>query len=366
MASESRRSANSLRERLEAEIRRFELLQAARVLRKLAPEREPVGRDAEPDREAVRFRSDVSTAFPTSDLVAIDPPEEPGGPPRLTVAFLGVATPASFGSLPAAYGQAIREQGRDKSTVLRDFLDCFNHRLVSLYVRAFEKYRFGMAWEGGDTDFFERALRGVLGLGTPALAERLSFPDSSLFSRGGLLAMAAVSAPVLESLIASHFALPARVEQFLAAWYELDPEDRTRLGAANATLGVDVAVGSRVRLAQFRFRIRVGPLRFAQYQELLPGGSAFEAIFDLVRLAAGTEQTFEVRLVLQAEEVPPFRLGEGSPCRLGWSTWLHHPDRWRDADDAAFPSELSVLRRARPAARRAGRPLRESGLEDAA
>ena len=359
MASASRRSPDSLRDRLEAEIRRFELLQAARVLRKLAPERAAVGRDAEPDHEVVRFRSDVSTAFPTADLLSIDPPEKAGQPPRLTVAFLGVATPASFGSLPAVYAEQIREQARDKSTVLRDFLDCFNHRLVSLYVRGFEKYRLGIAWEGGDADFFERALRSVLGLGTKGLVERMSLEDASLFRCGGLLAMAPVSAPVLESLIESRFALAARVEQFLAGWYELDPADRTRLGAANATLGVDVAVGSQVRLAQFRFRVRIGPLRFDRFRELLPDGAGFEPLFDLVRLATGVEQTFEVRLVLLAKEVPPLELGAGSPCRLGWSTWLHDPARRRDPDDAAFPSEVSVLRRAR-------KPGPERPLEDAA
>ena len=364
MASASRRSPDTLSELLEVEIRRFELLQAARLLRKLAPDRAGVGRDAEPDREVVRFRSDVSTAFPPSDLVSLDPPEEPAGPPRLTVAFLGVATPASFGSLPAVYAEQIREQGREKSRVLRDFLDCFNHRIISLYVRGSEKYRLGLAWEGSEPDFFEWALRGVLGLGTGGLAERMATADASLFTRAGLLAMAPVSAPVLESLIESCFSLSARVEQFLAGWYELAPEDRTRLGLANATLGVDVAVGAQVRLAQFRFRIRVGPLRFAEYLDLLPDGRAFEPLFDLVRLATGIEQTFEMRLVLRADEVPPLRLGAEGAGRLGWSTWLYDPDRRRDPDDAAFPSEISVLRRARRA-----RPhpiARRRGLEEAA
>jgi len=103
MASPSRRSTGSLIERLERETPRFEFLQAVRLLRHLAPDRAPVGHDADPDREVVHFRSDVTLAFPTADVMSLDPPSRPGGPPRLTVSFLGVATPASYGSLPSIY-----------------------------------------------------------------------------------------------------------------------------------------------------------------------------------------------------------------------------------------------------------------------
>jgi len=311
----------------------------------LAPERAGVGYDADPEREAVRFLSHMSFAFPTSDVVSIEPSKEPGGPPRLTVAFLGVATPACFGSLPLPYAQEVFEQARDKSAVLRDFFDVFNHRLISLYFRAYEKYSLPIAYETGNHDYFERALRGILGLATPALEERLHLADRALFWRAGLLAMAPVPAQVLEQLVESYFEVSARVEQFQAAWYELDPEDQTRLGRTNASLGVDVNVGLSVRLVQYRFRLRLGSLNFAQYVELLPSGGAFEPLLDLVRIATGTEQTFEVQLVLAAAEVPPLELAAGKPCRLGWSTWLTNPARTQDAGDAVFASENHAVYR---------------------
>jgi type VI secretion system protein ImpH len=366
MAPPSGRSAGSLRDRLEAEAFRFEFLQAVRLLRELAPERGAVGYDDDPKRESVRFRADVRFAFPAADVVSVEPPGDPGGPPRLTVSFLGVATPACFGSLPTPYAQEILEQARDKSTVLRDFLDAFNHRLISLYYRAFEKYSLPVSYETGDHDYFERALRGVLGLAAPALHERLRLSDRALFSRAGLLAMAPVPAPVLEQLVESYFEVAAHVEQFLGAWYPLDPADETRLGRANSSLGVDVNVGANVRLVQYRFRLQLGPLRFAEYEELLPSGRAFESLFDLVRLATGSEQTFEVQLVLAAEEVPPLELAASParPCRLGWSSWLTQPGRTQDADDARFASEIHALQR-----RSAPRPDRSAGsgpLEEAA
>jgi type VI secretion system protein ImpH len=176
----------------------------------------------------------------------------------------------------------------------------------------------------------------------------MALPDEALYSRAGLLAMAPVPAVVLESLLRSYFGVEARVQQFLPAWYSLDEESRSRLGAASATLGVDLALGERVRLAEFRFRVRLGPLTLVQYEDFLPGSGGFDALFDLVRLAVTPEQTFEVRPVLRREEVPLLALSQTGRCRLGRTTWLAPASGARSADaaDAVFHSEHAALTRA--------------------
>ena len=353
MGAASGRDTAALRDRLETEARRFEFLQAVRLLHRASPEREAVGGQADPHREVARFRGEVSLVFPRSDVTSIEPPSDPGGPPEVTLACLGAATPGSYGSLPIPYVEQILEQERSGARVIRDFLDCFNHRMASLYYRAFEKYQAAVAHETQNHDFFERALRGVLGLATRGLRERLALPDEALFSRAGLLAMAPLPVVVLQSLIESYFGVRARVEQFLPAWYGLDAEERSRLGAAFARLGSDLALGARVRLAEFRFRVRIGPLTLAQYEALLPGESGFDALFDLVRLSVTPEQTFEVKLVLRKDEVPPLEISQASRCRLGRTSWLGAREgvRLRDADDAVFHSEVFALERARSRSR---------------
>jgi type VI secretion system protein ImpH len=336
---------------LECVARRMEFVQAARLLCRRGSGRELVGGDADPAREAVRFRSDVSFAFPISDVVAIEPPEHADDPPELTLAFLGVATQASYGSLPLPYSALIHEQQRDKSSVLREFLDCFNHRLASLYFRAHAKSQPAVSAEVLDVDNFARALHGVLGLATGGLRERLSVPDEGLLGRAGLLAMRPLPAIVLEGVLRSYFRAPVAIDQFLPTWYELASEDRSRLGQAHATLGHDVALGARVRLHQHRFRVRMGPLSLEQYEALLPGEVGFAELFDLTRLATTAEQTFEIQLVLARQDVPPLTLGGGTRCRLGWSTWLPKPDRTDDAADAVFASETETATAAYQAAR---------------
>ena len=57
MAAESRRTDPSVEQVLFEEGYRFDFFQAVRVLERLYPDRQPVGRDATACREVVRFRS---------------------------------------------------------------------------------------------------------------------------------------------------------------------------------------------------------------------------------------------------------------------------------------------------------------------
>jgi len=188
MASQSGRDAPSLKDELLAHPERFEFEQAVRLLARLLPQRAPVGGDADPHDEVVRFRSDLSAQFARADLRSI----ELGGqdqPAQLEVCFMGVATPASFGSLPRRFSEEVRSLVREKNTALRDFLDLFNHRLISLFARARQRSRPTVLFERGPDNPLERALAAVLGIGTRGLAGQLAVPDRALFARAGLLAM---------------------------------------------------------------------------------------------------------------------------------------------------------------------------------
>jgi len=352
VATESGRDTASLIDLLFEQPQRFEFFQAVRLLQKLAPDREPVGTAADPTREALWFRSDVSLSFPRTDLTRLERPqktetETEAPPPELTVAFFGIASPSSFGSLPLPYAKAILDQERERSSVLRDFLDLFNERLIALFYRAWEKYRLECAYESGGESYFERALFGILGIATPGLRERLAVHDHALLSRAGLLAATPISAPNLASVIESYFQVPAQVRQFELTWHPIDPSEQTRLGAFCSRLGEDLYVGSSVRLCQSSFRVRLGPVGWDRYNDFIPSGPAFSPLFDLIRFAVAAELSYEVQLVLQAQDEPCLELSAAPTrdCRLGWSSWLlsprAEPGAEEDADDAVFSSEGS-------------------------
>lgn len=344
MASESGSTSAPLRETLFGSPGRFEFFQAVRLLKRLAGRPGGVAEE-DPDDEIARFRAEISLGFPTADVTEIAPPGEQARATSMTVGFMGVARFGSFGSLPTAYAEEILRCERDKNPALREFLDLFNHRFISLFYRAWEKHRLPIQHETGKARFFERALFALIGLGTSGLRGRLPLTDRALLSRAGMLAIRPIPAECLARVIESYFGLEARVRQFVPGWYEVDPADRSRLGAANSTLGEDLFLGERTRLIQCRFELQLGPLDWSQYQEFFPSSAGFRALDGLVRLATTADLDFDTRLVLRKEEVPPLRL-ERTPrlaCRLGWSTWLHREIRDADAADAVLHHTTPVL-----------------------
>ena len=117
------------------------------------------------------------------------------------------------------------------------------------------------------------------------------------------------------------------LDQFIDRLLPLEPEDRTRLGTANARLGENAVCGSHVWESQTKFRVNLGPMTFSKFLRFIPSGDLIRPIFSIVRYMVGAEFEFEIRIHLKREEVPPCILGDSSSAgpRLGWTTWLSAP-----------------------------------------
>jgi type VI secretion system protein ImpH len=325
---------------------RFGFFQAVRLLERLYPERLPVGRARQPDgrvtepaREVVRFRTPATLNFPPSEVHELgrDGNAAPDDPLRMTVAFMGLTGPS--GVLPAPYTELLMERTRQlperaraKGTALQAFFDLFGHRAISLFFRAWEKYRFAVAFERenlacrirAQEDRFTEYLFDLIGLGTRGLRGRLELPDQGLLRYAGMIAQRPHSASALGEILGDYFAAPARIAQFTGQWLTLEANDLTRLGRANSRLGQSTIAGTRVWDTQSRFRLRFGPLPFKQFVEFLPNGSAFKPAIKLTRFLAGQEFDFDLQLVLKREEVPGTVLTTRARRKpmLGWTTWL--------------------------------------------
>ncbi|MGH9901802.1 MAG: type VI secretion system baseplate subunit TssG [Pyrinomonadaceae bacterium] len=327
MATEGRGADAPLAGTLFDEAYRFEFFQAVRLLERIFPERQPVGRDGTaPGREVVRFRTRQTLQFPPSEIHQIarqnGDEDDGGGPPQMMVNFMGLTGP--LGVLPNHYTELVAERARYKDTALWEFLDIFNHRMISLFYRAWEKYRFAVAYERGDKERFTAFLFDIIGMGTRGLKGRLGMPDEGLLLYGGLIAQRPHSSAAIGAILGSHFGAPARVEQFAGHWLNIEPDSITRLGAANSDLGFSAIVGTRVWDVQSKFRVRFGPLTLQQFTKLLPSGPDFQPATRLARFLAGTEFDFDIGLTLKAREVPGCVLTTRAKRRpmLGWTTWL--------------------------------------------
>jgi type VI secretion system protein ImpH len=318
----------------------FQFFQAVRLLERLLPGRTAVGKLAQPSREVVHFGAHGSLAFPPSEIQGLDWPDQ--GQPFMTVNFLGLTGPE--GVLPTPYTALIRERLRYSDSTLRDFFDVFNHRIISLFYQAWRKYRFDVAYERGERNRFTRQLLSVVGLGTDGLQDRQAVPDDALVYYAGLLGQRPRSAQALRQIIRDYFDVPVEVEQFSGGWYRLDPDTQCSFSEGSIEseqLGFGAVVGDEVWNQQSRVRVVLGPLTVEQYLGFLPDGECYEPLRAWTRFFSNDEFDFEVKLILERNDVPGCELGgagEGAP-RLGWLTWVKSVSFERDPGDTVLSLE---------------------------
>ena len=395
-----------------------------------AEPRHPIGQDSRPDAEIVRFRALPSLSFPTGSIrelrarrrevgkggrgtgdggrgtrdggrgrgeirtpntrlppstsrpppPAPRPPPPISPPPEMEVACMGLFGPG--GPLPDHYTAMVIQRTRERDYSLRDFLDLFNHRTTSLFYRAWEKYRFTIAYErpqrtagraaalsrtgfqpvqdgleSGPTrvaeeDLFTQCLYCLIGWGTGGLRGRLAVDDEAILFYAGHFAHFPRSAVALELIVADYFELLRRGEAIPGPVALSQPRGPRAIaegdggrgtegggrGRAAKRLGDNLVVGQRVWDVQSKFRVRLGPVGYRQFRRFMPSGDALGPLCQITRSYAGAAWDFDVQPVLKAAEVPWCQLGgpPTDPARLGWNTWIRGREMEHDVDDAVF------------------------------
>lgn len=322
-------------ERLMADPTGFGFFQAIRLLERANPQQSPIGEYADPADEVVRFSVPPTIAFPASEIQSLTEQDE--GPVKMAVNFLGLTGPQ--GVLPYHYTQMVADRLREKDPTMRDFFDLFHHRMISLFYRAWEKYRFPVAFERNQNDRLTQHIGELIGLGFDRPDEQRWVRRETLLFYAGLVASRQRSALALQEMLEHHFKVPVEVQQFIGAWYPLGEEVQLFLDdnppPGTAALGEGTPIGDEMWDQQARVRLRLGPLTRTQYEDFLPRGKAYKVIREMTHFFGGDGVDFELQLVLSRNDVPAPELGsdssEGLP--LAWGTWLRTGTLDRDPDD---------------------------------
>jgi type VI secretion system protein ImpH len=323
--------------RLEAEPWVYSFFQAVRLLEAAGGKREPVGEFTPPSKEVARFTSCPTLAFPASEIQSFKRSSD--GQPSLEVNFMGLIGP--LGVLPLPYSSLTLVRLREKDRAMKDFFDLFNHRFISLFYRAWTKYRFAISYERSGSGGLTASMLALIGLGMPSLQNRQQVVDESFVFYAGLVAQRPRSAEALRHLVADYFDVPVAVKQFAGSWSPLDPRDRTRVGEPHGIttlMGVGTVVGDEVWYMQSKVRLILGPLSRKQFEDFLPGGTAHEPLRAITRMFAEQEMDFEAQLILKREDAPACVLGgDGSgSARLGWISWVKSNPLDRDPSDTVL------------------------------
>jgi len=310
----------------------FSFFQAVRWLENQRTHLPRVGESHRPQEDVARFHQHIALSFPPSALHSVqkrDAVDE--ATLDLWVNFLGLLGPG--GPLPLSITEYVHDRLQNHSDpTLAAFLDIFNHRMISLFYRAWARGQQTVSHDRPEDDWYADYIGSFLGVGSPPFRHRDALSDDLKLFYSGRLSCRTRNAEGLQAILQDFFGLPVTIGEFVGQWIHLGRQDRSRLGGgANSRLGVTSIVGSTFWECQHKFRIRIGPMNYAQYGTMLPGGSGMARLAAWVRLYVGDELGWEVQLVLDKRDVSAVSLGHRG--QLGWSCWLNTRHPQKDPDN---------------------------------
>ncbi|VAX32887.1 Uncharacterized protein ImpH/VasB [hydrothermal vent metagenome] len=318
-------------EALEAEPYAFDFFQAIRRLEGLFPEKPRMGHALHAEDDPIRLAQEPSLAFAPAAISSFTP-EKGALPPRLSVLFFGLFGPN--GPLPLHLTEYARERLRSAhDPTFARFVDIFHHRMLSLFYRAWASAQPAVNFDRSEEDRFSVFVSSLFGLGMPSLRNRSEMPDLPLLHYAGRFVCQTRNAEGLKAILGDFFSTPVQIQEFIGEWISLPEQYQCQLGGWGDSnrLGETSTIGSQVWVCQQKFRIIMGPMDFAPFERLLPGGESLKRLTTLLRSYVGDELEWDVQLILKKEEVPAIKLGQiGS---LGRTSWLSPESLENDAED---------------------------------
>jgi type VI secretion system protein ImpH len=360
----------------------FDFFGAVRKIEALYPELPGFGASSKVSEDLVRFSQKPSMAFAPCTMSECRPATD-RAPQRLFVNFMGMLGPNGPMPLHITEHTFIRELHHKDFTFSR-FLDVFNHRMVSLFYRAWAASNMAASFDrtppaalagdvayadrervlSTDPDRYQTYVGSLVGLGMPSLRHRDAVPDIAKLYFAGRLAGGQKGPEGLRAILKTYFDVPVEIEEFVGRPMPLPDRYWSRLGGgphvatdadakAGATLGTAcggaIVLGRHVWDSQGGIRITLGPMPFSSFVKFVPGSPSERRLRAWIRLYLTDEFFWQAVVVLDRNEVPKAQLsGRRRPgeigTRLGWTSWIRSVPETKDRPDLAVRSDLRVQR----------------------
>jgi len=329
MAGADRTAAANLERSILNQPRSYGYFQVYRLLRLIGGLATAVNGDVE---QRIHIRPNLTLAFPESDVDTIDRVED-GNAYRITSNFLGLYGVSS--PLPTFYTEDLIDERSHDQSAQRDFVDIFNYSLYHLLFRAWSKSRpMIKIIEERDARFIDR-LFAFIGLGDSRVRENLP-EQQRLLRHIGLLTQFPRSALGLQTLLADALGgVRVKVTSCMPITVEIPEDQRLMLGRINGALGEDSYLGEEIEDRSTNILVRIGPVPYQIFHELLPGEELNSRLKFYTRFYTVNPVRTEVELVLERGQAKPARLGADDDARLGLDTWLYAGDH-RDEGYASY------------------------------
>ena len=219
MSSTKRHDSPSLSERLAKRPGAFQFFQAVRLLelagrRKRDQTQSPRGGGLAgatlPKDEPLRFAVPARLDFPHDEILSFDAQKDK---PRLGVSFFGLIGPS--GVLPRHYTHLAIARRRQGDHALIDFFNAFQHRLITLFYKAWRKNRVLQRVEehgGQSTDPFSRLLLALVGQSTSSRSQQRDLALKCFFA--GHLSRRHGGPEAIERVLSGALGLPVKLVEF--------------------------------------------------------------------------------------------------------------------------------------------------------
>ncbi|MEZ8140868.1 hypothetical protein A1OK_17175 [Enterovibrio norvegicus FF-454] len=286
--------------------------------------------DLDPEDEAstsskLLFGANPGLGFAASDVTALD--AVAGDRLRLETTFFGMSGAQS--PLPGFFLEDILTES-EETGLRKPFLDFFNHRLLTLIYQIWRKYRYYIRFREDASDGFSAQLFALVGLADENLRGDTPINWCKMLSYAGVLAGRSRSPQVVSGIISHCFDLEdVSIRQWELRHVDIPEDQKMRLGAANASIGVDSVIGSKVGDRSGKFVICINGLTQARFRDFLPSGKEYLPLITLVEFVLREQMAFDLELGIKPDEAPPMQLNHAKPASLGWSSFTGVADKPR-------------------------------------
>ena len=337
MASPQRKQTLSVGERLFQEPYAFDFHQALKILDTLNPRTVLLGEGVIPMREAVALKSRIFLTPAPSQLSTLVPGHRMQ-PATLHVNFFGLAGEA--GPLPMPYVEMLMERLSNRDPAMADFLDIFNHRLLSLVARNGRKHWPALTKGRPETSPMGRVMVALSGM---TCLEKTTIPNLSLQSflpYTNVLWNVRPTTGGMTAMLKDFFQEEIKIKEFVGIWRPLEKQVQTRIGDGvnrgdNHRLGESATLGTRYWDQAGRIEVIVGPLlgevpqksrRYRgiagdkKWRHFLPTGIGWPRLQTLLKGVLPPHMDVRIVLKVAGNALKGTRLtGQQS---LGWETTL--------------------------------------------
>jgi type VI secretion system protein ImpH len=325
---------SSIQKRLQKRGYQFNFFQAVKLLEASYEDRPKIGFMGPADKEVVKIHPNDELAFASSDVtrLVLDRSETGEDKWEMVENFLGLYGPNS--ASPMYIAEMIAQCPRDEDA-LRDFFDIFNHRILSLYYRAWKKHNIGASVTGYCNDTFSKILFSMIGFDIEGSTDDWKISPGRLLRYSSFFCSKSRPSSGLENMISDFFELnDVSIVQFFPRRYSQSKSSLSRLSNKDdgGRLGESFVLGETITDIAGQFKIRLGSLTMRQFLDFQPGSRKYQELAFLSKIYVKQQLGFSLELVLKPNESECVVISSVEPVGiLGQSSWIGNPSNTETA-----------------------------------